>query len=80
MSDDALAFIERWLEENIDDTDHDAEQLAQQCLSAARDAGYTEDQVEEAASELSEDGGDLISLIEAKINTALLDSVGDEEE
>jgi ATPase subunit of ABC transporter with duplicated ATPase domains len=79
MSDDALAFLEKWIEDNaVAITAHlraeKAEDLAVQCRREAAEAGFSEEELDEAVEELS-DGEELATLIEQA-----LDRVDDEEE
>lgn len=80
MSDDAKTFLEQWTEENVTaaSSSSAAEQLAEECIRDAKGAGYTRNELEEAAGELSDDEHDLISFFEAAIENALENA--DEEE
>jgi hypothetical protein len=72
--DDTLAFLEKWVEDNTSAVPAElraqkAESLAEQCLRDAAEAGFSEDDVAEAASELS-DGDDLAAYIEQALEKA----------
>jgi len=74
MNDDALAFIEKWIEDNAvpsaaKQKGDQAESLAAECFREGVEAGFSEDELEEAASELS-DGADLAALIEVALEKA----------
>jgi hypothetical protein len=74
MDDDTLAFLEKWVEDNTSAVPAElraqkAESLAEQCLRDAAEAGFSEDDVAEAASELS-DGDDLAAYIEQALEKA----------
>jgi hypothetical protein len=74
MDDDTLAFLEKWVEDNsaalpAELRAQKAESLAEQCLRDAAEAGFSEEDVEEAVAELSE-GGDLASYIEQALDKA----------
>jgi ATPase subunit of ABC transporter with duplicated ATPase domains len=74
MSDDALAFLEKWIEDNtVAITAHlraeKAEDLAVQCRKDAAEAGFSEEEIEEAIEELS-DGEELAALIEEALDKA----------
>jgi hypothetical protein len=78
MDEDTLAFLEKWVEDNaVGIAAHlraeKAENLAAQCLKGGAEAGYSEEEIEEAAAELT-DGEDLLTYIEMALETA------DEEE
>ena len=85
MDDEALAFLEKWIEDNaVAVTAHlraeKAEALAERCLRDAAEADISEEAIEEAAAELS-DGGDLAGYIEAALESASNDDDdGDDED
>ncbi|CAN0452006.1 unnamed protein product [Phaeothamnion confervicola] len=74
MDDEALAFLEKWIGDNVVPTDaslraEKAEDLAVQCYREAADAGFSDEDLQAAAEELSE-GSDLATLIEAALAKA----------
>jgi hypothetical protein len=84
MNDDALAFLEKWIEDNAVPTPAKlrgdrAETLAAECFREGAIAGFSEEELEEAASELS-DGADLAALIEVALEKAEDEEADDEEE
>lgn len=84
MDDDALAFLEKWIEDNaVVVTAHlraeKAEALAERCLRDAAEADISEEAIEEAAAELSE-GSDLAGYIEAALESAANDDADDGDE
>lgn len=79
MNDDVLAFLEKWVEDNVVPIDaslraEKAELLAERFYREAADAGFEEADVEQTVQELA-DGEDLASYLEAK-----LENVDDEED
>lgn len=88
MSDLARAFLERWIEENVQSgpagpRTSEAERLATACAAEAAEQGIAEAELAEAAEELS-DGDDLITVMENAIEQAELadfdESEDDDEE
>lgn len=84
MADDILAFIEKWIEDNVAPVEANliperAESLAEQCYREAADAGFDESEIEEAVAELA-DGEDLASYIEAALEKAEEDEEADEDD
>lgn len=85
MDDEALAFLEKWIEDNAAPITANlraekAESMAEQCLRDAAEAGFTDEQIEEAVAELSE-GNDLAGYIEEALEKASdLDEVDEEED
>lgn len=84
MDEDTLAFLEKWVEDNTVAVAaslraEKAESLAEQCLRDGAEAGYSEEEIEEAAAELT-DGGDLASLIETALERADNDEVSEDED
>lgn len=87
MSDIARAFLERWIEENVQSGSAGygtagAEKLATACTNEAAEQEIPEEELAEAASELS-DGDDLISVMEAALEQAEMaedDDPDDEDE
>jgi hypothetical protein len=74
MSNVARAFLERWIEENIQSGSErpekgEGERLALQCLKEAEDQGIAEEDIDEAAQDLS-DGEDLVAVMENAIEQA----------
>lgn len=74
MDDDVYAFLEKWIEDNVAPTDASlraerAENLAAECYKEAGEAGFSEEEVDEAADELSEGAG-LAAYIEAALDKA----------
>ncbi len=72
--DDVLAFLEKWIEDNVVATParlraERAESLAEQCRKDAEDAGFSEEELDEAVEELAE-GGDLSTYIEEALEKA----------
>ena len=86
MSDLAIAFLERWIEENVsavpgERQEDEAERLAAACISDAAKEGITEEELEEVTAEAS-DGDDLITYMSKAINRAAhdaLDELDDED-
>lgn len=84
MDEDALAFLEKWVEDNaIGIAAHlraeKAESLAEQCLRDAAEAGYSDEDIEQAAEELT-DGENLATYIEMALEKADEEEVADEED
>jgi hypothetical protein len=80
MSDVARAFLERWIEQNVKaGGDDDAEALASSCKADADEQGIPEDELNEAAEELS-DGDDLVTVMENAIEQAELAEYDDPDE
>lgn len=84
--DDVLAFLEKWIEDNIVVTPprlraERAENLAEQCRKDAEEAGFSEEELDEAIEELAE-GDDLSTYIEEALDKAEDegDDDGDDEE
>jgi len=82
--DDALAFLEKWIEDNAAPVSaqlraEQAETLAERCMRDGAEAGFSEEELEEAAAELSE-GTDLQTVIEAALEKAEDDEYADEDE
>lgn len=74
MDDDVYAFLEKWIEDNVVPIDANlraerAENLASECYKEAAEAGFSEEEVDEAADELSEGAG-LAAYIEAALDKA----------
>lgn len=84
MTEDLLAFFEKWLNDHITPTEESlraerAEGLAELFYRDAAEAGFDEDDVVEAASEITE-GEDLVTFIEAKLDAATSDEDEIEDE
>lgn len=84
MDEEALAFLERWTEDNAAPISaklraEQAEILAVQCTREGADAGFSEEALEEAAAEATE-GGDLVAYIEAALAKANEIEATDEDE
>ena len=74
MDEDVYAFVEKWIEDNVAPTDASlraerAENLAADCYKDAAEAGFSEEEVDEAVEELSEGAG-LAAYIEAALDKA----------
>jgi hypothetical protein len=74
MDDEALAFLERWVEDNVRPVAvrlraEQAEVLAAKCYQDAADADISEEDIDEVAAEAT-DGGDLNAYMEAALNAA----------
>lgn len=89
MSDLAQSFLERWTEENIRaipaaDQESEAERLATACKEEAAQEGITEDELDEACAQSSDDEyPDLQSYMQAALETAAAaedDELVDDEE
>jgi SOS response regulatory protein OraA/RecX len=83
MSDDALAFLEKWIEDNAVAIAaplraEKAEDLAVQCRREAVEAGISEEELDEVIEELS-DGEDLAALIEQALDKVEEDEESDED-
>ncbi|HEX2842144.1 hypothetical protein [Hyphomicrobium sp.] len=83
MNDDALAFLEKWIDDNVVSTPANvraerAEDLAVQCHREAVEAGFSEEEMDEVLEEVS-DGADLATMIE-RVMSKLDDEEEDEEE
>lgn len=83
MNDDALAFLEKWIEDNAVATTaqlraEKAEDLAVQCRRDAVEVGFSEEELDEVVEELG-DGDDLAALIEQAMDKLDLEE-GDEED
>jgi hypothetical protein len=84
MDEDALAFLERWVEvhavaKSSASRSELAEKLAGQCYRDAEEAGFDADAIDEAAAEAT-DGEDLIAYIELALEGAEDGDEDDEEE
>lgn len=84
MADDALAFLEKWIEDNAAATPvqlraEKAESLAEECRKAAENAGFSEDELDEAIAELA-DGEDLSTYLEEVLDRVVEEDTEDEEE
>jgi len=84
VDEDSLAFLEKWIEDNTVGVAaplraEKAESLAEQCLRDAAEAGYADEDIEQAAAELS-DGEDLATYIEMALEKAAEDEDEDEPE
>lgn len=84
MDEDALAFLEKWVEDNAVSIAANlraekAESLAEQCLRDAAEAGYSDEDIEQAAEELT-DGEDLATYIEMALEKAADDEPEDEDD
>lgn len=84
MADDALAFLEKWIEDNAVSTPvqqraERAESLAEECRKAAENAGFSEDELDEAIAELG-DGEDLSTYIEDALDRVVEEDSEEEEE
>lgn len=78
---DAVAFLERWTDEHVSPVSaalvsEQAVRLSEKCLADAEEAGFSGEQIEEAAQEIN-DGYDLISYIEAALKA---DDLGEADE
>jgi hypothetical protein len=74
MDDDALAFLERWVEDNVRPIAvklraEQAEVLAAKCYQDAADADISEEALDEVAEEAT-DGGDLTAYMETALDKA----------
>ena len=84
MNDDALAFLEKWIEDNVMVTTANlraerAEDLAVQCRREAVEAGFSEEELDEVVEELSE-GDDLAALIEQAMDKLDVEEEDEDEE
>lgn len=84
MDEDALAFLEKWVEDNtVGIAAHlraeKAESLAEQCLRDAAEAGYSDEDIEQAAEELT-DGENLATFIEMALEKVDEEELADEED
>ena len=83
MDDLAIAFLERWIEENVTPVPvnrqvAEAERLAATCLRDAAEEGISEDDLAEIAAEDS-DGDDLVTYLAKAIEKATLDASEDDD-
>lgn len=84
MSDLAQAFLERWTQENVtsatlDGDKGEAERLAEACKAEALAEGFTEEELDEACAQSSDDEQtDIVSFMEAAVEKAA--EAEDEEE
>ncbi len=83
MSDDIYEFLEKWIVDNVEAIDRSlhaerAESLAELCYKEAAEAGFSEEEIEEAAAELC-DGEGLASYIENKLAQAHAEESEDED-
>lgn len=74
MDDEALAFLERWVEDNVRPVAarlraEQAETLATKCYQDAAEADITEEALNEIAEEAT-DGGDLVAYMETALENA----------
>lgn len=84
VDEDALAFVEKWVEDNTVSIAANlraekAESLAEKCLRDAAEAGYSEEDIEQAAEELT-DGEDLATYIEMALDKADDEELADEDD
>jgi hypothetical protein len=84
MDEDALAFLERWVEDNVRPIAvrlraEQAEVLAAKCYQDAADADISEEALDEIASEAT-DGSDLTAYMEAALDKADDLATSDDEE
>jgi hypothetical protein len=83
MDEMAMAFLERWVEENVKPVpagrqQAEAERLAAACIHDAADEEISEDNLQEIASEET-DGDDLVSYMSNAIEKAAADDLDDQE-
>jgi hypothetical protein len=74
MDDDALAFLERWVEDNVRPIAarlraEQADVLAAKCYQDAAEADIAAEALDEIAEEAT-DGGDLVAYMEAALDNA----------
>jgi len=91
MSDLAQSFLERWTEENVtavpaSEQESEAERLATACKEEAAQEGITDDELDEACAQSSDDEyPDVVSYMQAALESAAAgdddeDNLGDDEE
>jgi hypothetical protein len=79
MDDLALAFLERWTDENVvavttSDQRAEAESLAASCIEDAAEEGISLEELEEVTEELAE-GQDLVAYFERALEKARLEEL-----
>lgn len=84
MDDTSIAFLERWVEENVKPVaagkqQAEAERLASACIQDAAEEDISESDLEEIAGE-EIDGGDLVAYMSNALERASAEEVDDEED
>lgn len=83
MSDLAQSFLERWTEENVtaipaSEHESEAERLATACKEEAAQEGITDEELDEACAQSSDDEySDIVSYMQAALENA---AAGDDDE